>query len=90
MKALEDLIRDPHGLCLAAIMPSRPGRKKKRLKGFSTNEHHRGHGKGRDSGLEKAVIRVSCFVKTSEFAPAQRAPRAARQANPCLVIREKP
>ncbi|MDE0165782.1 MAG: hypothetical protein OXL36_11870 [Bryobacterales bacterium] len=29
VNALEDLIRDPHGLCLAAIMLSRPGRKKK-------------------------------------------------------------
>ena len=33
--------------------------------------------KGRVSGLKKAVIRVSCFVKTSEFAPAC----AARQGN---------
>ena len=33
---------------------------------------------------KKAVIRVSCLVKTSEPGPAQRAPRAARLVKGCV------
>ena len=36
---------------------------KTRLKGFSTNEHHTSHGKGRVSGLQKAVIRENLGIR---------------------------
>ena len=58
---MEDLIRDAHGLCLAAIMLSRPGRKKK-TEGLQYQRVPNEPRKGRVSGLKKAVIRVSCLV----------------------------
>ena len=61
VNALEDLIRDPHGLCLAAIMLSSPGRKKK-TEGLQYQRVPNEPRKGRVSGREKAVSRDSCLV----------------------------